>query len=567
MSYRALYRVWRPQRFADLVGQEHVTQTLMNALREGHLSHAYLFNGPRGTGKTSAAKILAKAVNCERGPAPEPCNECEACRRITEGSMMDVVEIDAASNRGVDEIRDLRDKVKYAPTEVRYKVYIIDEVHMLTTEAFNALLKTLEEPPAHVVFILATTEPHKLPPTIISRCQRFSFRRISFEHIVGRLRVICESGQIDYEEKALFAIARAADGGMRDALSLLDQALAFGGDRLDESVVLAVTGSASQDAIYKILQGVARLDASSALNTLDECVMNGLEPEKMIQDLTHACRDLLLLKTAPQLTEKHGGLPGGGEAVQLAESLPVSRLTEMLDILIHHQQQMKWAPHPRILLEMAIIRLSQPQADASSQEPDAVRELKERVRRLEQEVEKLRQSPAVATAPAAPVPSEARFPSKEDDKRPSSAKSLAVRKEWLDQLSLERLAEVKRAWPEILGRVKEEKITVHAWLIDGEPVGAAQDKVIVAFKSKIHRETTEKEANKTLIQHVMAKVLGTPVTLHTIMLPEWNEIRAAAQAQPFSDEGKPLKDAQEDDVVKKAIDFFGEDLVEISDQM
>ncbi|SEM85870.1 DNA polymerase-3 subunit gamma/tau [Lihuaxuella thermophila] len=567
VSYRALYRVWRPQRFAELVGQEHVTQTLMNALREGHLSHAYLFNGPRGTGKTSAAKILAKAVNCERGPSPEPCNECEACRRITEGTLMDVVEIDAASNRGVDEIRDLRDKVKYAPTEVRYKVYIIDEVHMLTTEAFNALLKTLEEPPAHVVFILATTEPHKLPPTIISRCQRFSFRRISFEHIIGRLRVILESGQIDYEERALFAIARAADGGMRDALSLLDQALAFGGDRLDESVVLAITGSASQDAVYRILQGVARLDAASALNELDECVMNGLEPEKLIQDLTHACRDLLLFKTAPQLTEKNGRWTGEGDAVRLAESLPVSRLTEMLDVLVHHQQQMKWTPHPRILLEMAIVRLAHSQEDVGGFEPDAVRELKERVRRLEQEIEKLKQSPVAVSSPPPSAPPGAGFSSKEEERRPSSAKSLAVRKEWLGQLSSEGLAEVRRAWPEILGRVKEEKITVHAWLIDGEPVGAAQDKVIVAFKSKIHRETTEKEANKALIQQVMTQVLGRPVTLHTIMLPEWNELRAAAPAQPSPGETQPVQQVREDDVVKKAIDFFGENLVEISDQL
>ena len=196
VSYRALYRVWRPQTFADLVGQEHVTQTLMNALQSGQLAHAYLFSGPRGTGKTSAAKIMAKAVNCIEGPTAEPCNQCEACRGVVDGSLMDVVEIDAASNRGVDEIRDLRDKVKYAPTEVRRKVYIIDEVHMLTTEAFNALLKTLEEPPQHVLFILATTEPYKLPPTILSRCQRFSFRRVPFGKIIARLRHITDSMEL-----------------------------------------------------------------------------------------------------------------------------------------------------------------------------------------------------------------------------------------------------------------------------------------------------------------------------------------------------------------------------------
>nr|WP_313789364.1 DNA polymerase III subunit gamma/tau [Paenibacillus larvae] len=212
MAHIALYRTWRSQLFRDVVGQKHITQTLQNSLREQRFTHAYLFSGPRGTGKTSTAKIFAKAVNCMHGPAEEPCNECSACIRITQGAVMDVIEIDAASNRGVEEIRDIRDKVKYAPTEVRYKVYIIDEVHMLTTEAFNALLKTLEEPPEHVIFILATTEPHKLPATIISRCQRFDFRRISLEEQVQRLRFVCKQEGIHVEDEALHYIGRLSDG-------------------------------------------------------------------------------------------------------------------------------------------------------------------------------------------------------------------------------------------------------------------------------------------------------------------------------------------------------------------
>ena len=221
MSYQALYRVWRPQKFIDVVGQEHVTKTLQNALLQEKISHAYLFSGPRGTGKTSAAKILAKAVNCERSPVAEPCNECSACLGITDGSIPDVIEIDAASNNGVEEIRDIRDKVKYAPSSVKYKVYIIDEVHMLSIGAFNALLKTLEEPPKHVIFILATTEPHKIPLTIISRCQRFDFKRITAKAIVNRMKLIVDETGVKYDEEALQVIARAAEGGMRDALSLL----------------------------------------------------------------------------------------------------------------------------------------------------------------------------------------------------------------------------------------------------------------------------------------------------------------------------------------------------------
>lgn len=242
MEHIALYRAWRPQSFQDMVGQQHIIRTLQNAIRENRLSHAYLFSGPRGTGKTTAAKLLAKAVNCEKGPAPEPCNECDACRRITAGAVMDVLEIDAASNRGVDEIRDLREKVKYAPTEVRQKVYIIDEVHMLTTEAFNALLKTLEEPPPHVMFILATTEPHRLPATVISRCQRFDFRRVSLDEQTQRLRVICEQEGIAAEEEAIEYIARLSDGGMRDALSILDQISSFSDGRVSYQQVLDMTG-------------------------------------------------------------------------------------------------------------------------------------------------------------------------------------------------------------------------------------------------------------------------------------------------------------------------------------
>lgn len=568
VSYRALYRVWRPQRFEDLVGQEHVTKTLMNALSEKHLTHAYLFNGPRGTGKTSAAKILAKAVNCVRGPAKEPCNECEACRRITEGSMMDVVEIDAASNRGVDEIRDLRDKVKYAPTEVRYKVYIIDEVHMLTTEAFNALLKTLEEPPEHVIFILATTEPHKLPPTIISRCQRFTFRRISFEKIVSRLRTICQTMDISFDEEALLAIAQAADGGLRDALSLLDQVLAFNGKSLNIEAVQAVTGSASREMVLAILIDLVDQNLASALQKLEECIVGGIEPEKFIQDFIHVCRDLLLFKTAPLLMEREGRTQWIKPVEKVAEKLTHSRLSQMLDVLVHSEQQMKWVTHPRVLLEIALVRLadvsgSDQKNAGQDAERDLVEKLEERIEKLERLVRQFTSAAAVKEeAPQAPVNRPA----------PSSpavkASGPPLGRQWLEKLSEHQGSRVKKVWPELLQRVKEEKITVHAWLIDGEPVGATDDAVIVAFKSKIHRETTEKESNRSLIEGILSQMLGQRMQLKTVMLDDWKKLSSKLNLQASEKRSDPQQTPKsaKDDFVKKAIDLFGEDMIKISDE-
>lgn len=561
VSYRALYRVWRPQRFEDLVGQEHVTKTLKNALNEKHLSHAYLFSGPRGTGKTSAAKILAKAVNCVHGPAQEPCNECEACRRITDGSLMDVVEIDAASNRGVDEIRDLRDKVKYAPTEVRYKVYIIDEVHMLTTEAFNALLKTLEEPPAHVVFILATTEPHKLPPTIISRCQRFTFRRISFEQIVKRIKFICQSMQISFDEEALLAIARSADGGMRDALSLLDQVLAFSGQSLRIQDVQAVTGSVSRELVLDLLTDLADRNVSSALEKLDRFIVNGVEPENLIQDFIHTCRDLLLFQTAPSLMKHEKGRQWIDSVEKAAQKLTEARLTQMMELLVHFQQQLKWVTHPRVLLEMAMVRLahiSEPASDGASS--DTVRKLELRIRQLESTVHQLKNRTSLK---------EELPPDQKVQPAPSSHRASAppVNSAWIQQLSDQQLSRIKKIWPEVLHRVKEEKITVHAWLIDGEPVGATKDAVIVAFKSKIHRETTNKESNKSLIEEVLSKIMGNRMQLKTVMVEDWEKLGRKLDIHTSEPEGqgKESKPKADHDIVKKAVRLFGEDIVKIMD--
>ena len=360
MSYQALYRVWRPQRFDEIVGQQVITQTLKNALITDQTSHAYLFTGPRGTGKTSAAKIFAKAINCRYLKDGEPCNECATCKAITQGRLNDVIEIDAASNNGVEEIRDIRDKAKYAPTEADYKIYIIDEVHMLSTGAFNALLKTLEEPPANVVFILATTEPQKIPLTIISRTQRFDFRRISTKDSYDRMVYILQQKKITFDEKALMVIAKAAEGGMRDALSILDQTLSFGDNEITLKNALQVTGSVNHDLLNSYVQNVSDQEVTSALNTLEKVLAEGKDANRFIEDLINFCRNLLLYQQDPSLIVDQALGDVDDQFKSFAASLTAERIYQMIDHLNDTQQQMRFTTHPDVYMEVLTIKLAEP---------------------------------------------------------------------------------------------------------------------------------------------------------------------------------------------------------------
>ncbi len=591
-NYQALYRVWRPQKFSDIIGQDHITRTLTNALSEGRLSHAYLFNGPRGTGKTTAAKLLARAINCENKENVEPCNQCDACQGIMRGSVVDVIEIDAASNRGVEEIRDIRDKVRFSPAEVRYKVYIIDEVHMLTSEAFNALLKTLEEPPPHVVFVLATTEPHKLPLTIVSRCQRFDFRRIPAGQMVERMKFIAQESGVEVSEQALMMIARIAEGGMRDALSLLDQAMSFCGDRVELEDVLTVTGAVSQMMLSETVQRVLDQDISGLLEIIDDLIHRGKNPEHFLQDIIHYYRDLLLYKTAPQLSEVKERALLDERFPSLAEKYDTGRLHGIIEQLNQAYTGMKWSRQPRILLEMAFIKICQPEAVqaedgqmnhrgevSSNIHPEAIMQLRKRIGDLEQQIQQLAQK---ADADSGEKPRSRQHLQQESGTVgrsaplqrgiPSTVKfSRGKIEQAASQQNEELLHQLKKHWSEILEQIKKKKIQVHAWFLDGEPVAATSAELVVAFKSPIHRETTEKPEHKQIIEDVLQSFAGQPIALLTLMENQWREIseslkqeQAVASEDSSAGQSDPASE-EEDPLVREAIQLFGEDLVEIKD--
>jgi DNA polymerase III subunit gamma/tau len=359
VSYLVLARKWRPQTFEDLVGQEHIGRTLRNAIDSGRVAHAFLFTGARGVGKTSSARILAKALNCEKGPSPEPCNACPACEEITAGTSVDVLEIDGASNTGVDDIRELRETIRYLPSRSRYKIFIIDEVHMLSTNAFNALLKTLEEPPPHVKFIFATTEPHKLPITILSRCQRFDFRRISLTKIVERLRYIVDREEVAISDASLAVIARKGDGSMRDSLSTLDQVLAFSDREVSDEDVTALLGVVDRGLLLRASRSVIRRDPAEALEIVGAVDAIGYSMRQFCHELIDHFRDMVIVKVAgnpAELTDLSGHELD--EVREEAVSVPTEDLQRHLSVLLKAENEIGYSSFPRLVLELALVKMA-----------------------------------------------------------------------------------------------------------------------------------------------------------------------------------------------------------------
>ncbi|MBM7663502.1 DNA polymerase-3 subunit gamma/tau [Bacillus mesophilus] len=560
MVYQALYRVWRPQSFQDVVGQEHITKTLQNALLHEKITHAYLFSGPRGTGKTSAAKIIAKAINCERAPVSEPCNQCDACKTITNGSNPDVFEIDAASNNGVDEIRDIRDKVKFAPSTVKYKVYIIDEVHMLSIGAFNALLKTLEEPPQHVVFILATTEPHKIPLTIISRCQRFDFKRISAGSIVNRMNTIVQEQEVAIDEDALLAVARAADGGMRDALSLLDQAIALSEEQVTLDNVLMITGAVSQQFLMTLVQAIQSQQVPVALQALDELMNQGKDPKRFIEDIIYFYRDILLYQSSPQLEDILVRVKVDESFKQLADEIRVERIYEIIDILNKCQQEMKWTNHPKILLEIAIVQLCQQESKALPE----VEHLVQRVKDLEKEVAHLKDKGITVNANSQEVTAQ-------KDQRVQKVNKSSYRvpvgraTEVLKQATRQDLNQIKSNWGNMLEQLKKQNKVSHAALLsESEPVAASDKAFILSFKFEIHCKMAAENTNNVRdnLEGILLDIIGKRYEMIAVPEPEWGKIREEYIREQRNDT-EDDKQKEDDPLITEAQKLFGTELIEI----
>ncbi|MBM5598070.1 DNA polymerase III subunit gamma/tau [Listeria seeligeri] len=578
MAYQALYRVFRPQSFQDVVGQEHVTKTLKNAIIQNKTSHAYLFSGPRGTGKTSAAKIFAKAINCEHGHDGEPCNECEICKGTTDGSIPDVLEIDAASNNGVEEIRDIREKVKYAPTVAKYKVYIIDEVHMLSTGAFNALLKTLEEPPKHVIFILATTEPHKLPLTIISRVQRFDFKRITTQDIIGRLEFILKEEKIPYDEKALMIVARAAEGGMRDALSLLDQVISYGSEEVTVEDALEITGSVAQGLLTKLVSAAFDGDAAEAISTLTALLAEGKDPVRLVEDLLVFFRDVLLYQKAPSLEETLERALVDDDFVALAKRADSLKIYEFVKILNTAQQQMRFSNHPGIYVEVALVQLTQTGSVASgnivtNEAPASgdVADLNHQMEQMQQELQTLKKQIA-SGAGVAPTekPAQNRGGAKKQINNGKQFKApIGKINHVLGEAKKENLQLIRGCWGELLSMLMASQA---ALLNDAEPVAASQDTFVLKFKHEIHCQMAMDNPN--FVETITSSIARlTKVNYTFIGIPEdqWADVRenflhshggdVSAEEGASPEARKPA----EDPFVLEATKLVGEDLLEIKD--
>lgn len=568
MAYQALYRVWRPQNFQQVVGQKIVTQTLKNSITTDQISHAYLFAGPRGTGKTSCAKIFAKAINCLDSQDGEPCNHCENCVAINENRLTDIIEIDAASNNGVDEIRDIRDKVKYPPTQAKYKVYIIDEVHMLSTGAFNALLKTLEEPPAHVVFILATTEIQKVPATIISRTQRFNFRRISADDIAEQLIHILTEKNISYDDQAIAVISRAADGGMRDALSILDQVLSFGNDHVSLENALEVTGDADDQSLAHYLSAIFNQNVTEALQTINTLFADGCSANRLIEGIIELLRDLLLQKNDAQLLTQMSYRQLDADLITAAAQIQSAQLYQMIDLTNEIQLQLKNSAHSELFLEVMTVKLANAAKTAASVSEGAaanqaeVEKLQTQVAELKQQLSKLEKH-GVAVSPRTTTP-KASTPVHKTDVKINRQQVYHV----LENATKESLTAVRDVWPDLLSKLTPAK---RAMMKVSQPVAASADAIVVAFTYEftLRTATTDQDLQDALKQELNA-LMQNEADIILVQKDQWPKIRKEyiatlrqGKTEKPTSQATPPADPAQPTIVAEATKLFGDKIVKV----
>jgi DNA polymerase-3 subunit gamma/tau len=534
----AFYRKWRPSTFQEVVGQEHITQTLHNAVVHSRIVHAYLFSGPRGTGKTSTARILAKAVNCLSASDSKPCNQCAMCQAMDEGRAIDLIEIDAASHTGVDDIRDLRDKISYAPAEASYKFYIIDEVHMLSTSAFNALLKTLEEPPPHAILVLATTEPHKIPATVLSRCQRFDFRPIPLTAMIDRLRGIAAQEGLPVEDGALELIAQQSTGSMRDAESLLDQVASFGGPEITLEQVQMMLGTTSSQAVKELVDHLAARDVAAGLTKIGHVVADGADPRQLNKELLERLRGLLLLKTTSHgpadLTEDQRE-----EMALQAQHFSLHDLVNTIKVFSQAALDVKGSAQPQLPLELAFVEALLARASDDVPQSRAVHEPRK------ESPTPPKKSPAPVAEPAVETNTETSSPESGADGEVGQESEPAPIVEGSGD---EVLASLQDRWSEIVAAVNEGSMHTAAIVRDCRPASIENDTLVLEARSHFHREKLESDRARTLVEDAIGKLVGRPCHVRCALVNE-------KSGSPASD--TDLQGLAEDPMIKAGLDLGG----------
>ncbi len=545
MAYTALYREWRPRVFSDVIGQEHITTTLINEIKANRIGHAYLFSGTRGTGKTTCAKIMAKALNCVDLKDGEPCNKCHMCVKIDAGMSLDVVEQDAATNNKVDDIRDLIDEVQYPPHEGKYKVYILDEVHMLSTGAVNAFLKTLEEPPEHVVFILATTDPQKLPVTILSRCQRFDFKRIKYTEISKRLRRIATEKGIYGEDRSLDLIARISDGAMRDALSIMDQAISMGEGKLDYEDILDMLGLSGQENLFRLSEAMLGKNVKESIRILDEVVDGGKDPYSFTKDLITHFRNILVAKIMPNPEEVIDLSKEDIEVIKRQGDIASNEvITRIIRLLQKAEEQAKFSKLSRIYLELAIISLTKNELDVSQESVLGRLSIIEDYLRRGQVVPAKADTQSTQLAPTAT--SAAKLPEKKSKSdaltSPEELKviknAVKIEEEAFNDECKVTLDMVKRNWKEIMEALKARRqMIIQASIIVGQPYKCERGIIEVRFTKEygFSKKRLEKKENKDILEEAASSILGEPVKFKFTVEGERTEKMEAAQVETFDD--------------------------------